>query len=1520
MAKNTSGTDQLFIQAEQLAVDFSLFRHTGRESKRRHLDGLISEKVITSTLKQLRRLSVDKYIAKTVLPAEAKSRPGAKSVLKQFNAKVLTEVNHGPLYAAEMELDFGAHRRRIGFLTQERSANSGVWMPEHHLKAIEVVREFSEYSIPLVTFIDTPGADAGEIANSNNQAHSISRLITEMGLLDIPTVGIILGNGYSGGAIPLATTNILLSVRDGVFNTIQPRGLASIARKYNLSWQECAKYVGVSPYELYKQGYIDGIIDYVPGDGERKFRNLQHAIISSIESIESGVKEFIAQNPYVFNHYKRSIERSLHPSEQLSLVEKQSSLSRTKNPTSHLSVFGTTFRYFRYLTLRSRICSTTVEQYGRLSKQQIPRGDLAERIEKEHRDAFLQWLESPLAIKYDNVLNKSWKNYQYFRNHLHQQRGKFKKLILGDPVENYGNAVHDLTLCFGFHLYNLWKTGAQSNFRSLTEHLVHEPKGASPETKKNITVLDIILNNDLRAHMIVECKNFIIFDLIYDNIVKNLLAIAKEAKESNTVSKQSVKHLIDDSLNEAISKLAPKLAKEAPKSSNSEEELRKQFLPWLHNFIAHPKRNECLKSVEEWKKIAFPRISEPLFAIITFVFEHLLPNYYESEWRRVSYDGTINLRNIGIKDFWHRLNIAYQDLLIQDVLIRHKRTNRIEAKAIIERFFVDFREVKSNLMTSDPVNFPGFRISIEDALARKIVPCGVVTGTARFKGDGTQRRVGLVVSNLDFQAGAFDMASAEKFCKLLVACAQKNYPVVCFISSGGMQTKEGAGALYSMAIVNDRITRFIRDNSLPIICFGFGDCTGGAQASLVTHPLVQTYYFSGTNMPFAGQIVVPSYLPATSTLSNYLSKVPSSMQGLVTHPFFDELDSQLREIDPQIPVGKETVEDVIARVLKGELILDDADDDLETKTVSSIDLMKKVERVLIHARGCTAVKLITVAQRHGVRVVLVQSDADMDSIAAEMLSVDDTLVCLGGNTADESYLNARSVIRIAERESVDSLHPGIGFLSENPYFASLCLIHGINFIGPLVRSMELMGNKSNAINTALNLSVPVVPGSHGVITSSEAAAEIANEIGYPVVIKAVHGGGGKGIKIVESPENFHEIFLQMMAEAKSAFGSSDLYIEKCVTSLRHVEVQILRDRFGKTKVLGLRDCTVQRNNQKIIEESDSTRLPEELRDALFNYAEAIAEEIKYIGAGTVEFMYDLVNNAVYFMEMNTRLQVEHPVTEAVTGIDIVGAQFAIASGESIESIEVKPSNYAMELRITAEKVMLDASGDIIFVPDPGEITDYHLPKRKHIQIISTVAKGKIIPSYYDSMIIQLICSGKNREDTVDKLLTYLNSVRIQGVHTNIPMLKRILSDTEFREGNYDTSYISKFLRRIDSQKLIEDTEKFAGELSRVIDIDSLKIEGSDEIKVIAPSSGIFYITPSPSEPPFVTEGDAISVDKTICLIEAMKVFQPISLTSFNNDQSTVYPADLSYQIVRINPTNGQTVNTGDLLFVVKPAS
>ncbi|PCJ63240.1 MAG: carbamoyl-phosphate synthase large subunit [Planctomycetota bacterium] len=1636
MVTNSSGADQLYLIAERLSKDFSLFPQSKDSSKQIALEGVLDEGRIVEAIAELKKLDIDTYIERTVNPTGSgeKGRPGSQEILKNFGLRIIKENNVGPLYALEAEMDFGDEFRRIGFITQNRNVNNGQWGPEHHNKAVEILREYTQLNIPVVTFMDTPGADALEEANKNNQAHSISALITEFGNVGIPTLGIVLGQGYSGGAIPLATTNLLLSVRDGVFNTIHPIGLESIVRKYNLSWQECAKYVGVSSYELYQKGYLDGIIDYAPGEKGDTFTNLKKAIVSGIRSIENATIEFVANNKYIFEHSRKSIFRFINPSEEQKRLQEVSHLSLSSIPSQQNNVFGVANRYLRYLNLRKKIQSRRVETYGRLAPQQAPKGDLDERTEKDRRAAFFNWLQDPDKIIYDDILNKSWKTFVARREDRFEEYNRFTKLFKGDPQRNYDKSIEDLKFNYAFYLYNLWKSDAKTDFLSLIQYLenydeekylfqnkeINKVKELcqmvqddsnqfgnylknkfSYETKRVInlflldktsienvkysfamefntliintsiydeelfkdivfsdslkelisneenlkkisvnrkllesilgdkivksslshstnsetdkTILDVLVDDDLREEFIKECQNVLIFDGIYNNIVTNLVSIAKEANAYKILSKESVRNLLDTAL-QTVTHDFMENHLDDQNDKNSLNSLREQFYNWLIFFIHHSKCGEYLTSVELWKKLVFPRLSDTLLVIITFFFERILPEYYLSEKEGKIYEGRINPKSIGRKDFWNRITIAYNDLLIQEILTAEKKKKLTSANSFIETFFTDFKyHSDNNLMSANPVSFPGFRIAIEKALKNNVTPCGIITGIGRFKSDKVPHRVGVIISNIDFQAGAFDMASAEKVCKLLVDCAIRRLPVVCFISSGGMQTKEGAGALFSMPIINDRITRFVRDNDLPIIVFGFGDCTGGAQASFVTHPCVQTYYFSGTNMPFAGQIVVRSYLPSIATLSNYLSQKEGAMRGLVKNPFSDDLDERLQEVDPNMPVPKETVEDVFVRIMKGSLLTTE-DDELKQNEISNI---RPIQRVLIHARGCTAVKLIRKAQENDIQVVLVQSDPDMNSVAADMITGNDHLICIGGNTPDESYLNAKSVLKIAEHEEADALHPGIGFLSENSEFAEYCRNHQINFIGPSVYSMEMMGNKSNAINTSLKLNIPVVPGSHGVLTSSDLAASVADKISYPVMIKAVHGGGGKGIQVVEKPEDIHQIFHQLCAEAKSAFGNGDVYLEKYITSLRHIEIQLLRDSNGNTKILGLRDCSVQRNNQKLIEESSSTMLPDELMQKAFKYTEDIANEINYIGAGTVEFIFDLPSKSLYFMEMNTRLQVEHPVTEAVSGVDIVTSQFKIASGESIESIVVNNNGYAMEVRVNAEKMKVSDDNSIQFLPNPGEVTEFMMPDEEYIEIISTIAQGKFVSPYYDSMVVQIICHGDNREDTINKLLNYLDRVTIKGICTNIPLIKRILKDSVFREGDYDTGYLPKFLSNVNSKELVSEIEEYAGVSEQKFDIASLTISESNELKVISPSTGIFYLTPSPTEPEFVKLGDKITIDHKICLIEAMKLFTSVTLANFNGESDVIYEANQEYEVTRINKSTGQQVNAGDLLFVIK---
>ncbi|QDF68226.1 ATP-grasp domain-containing protein [Shewanella sp. SNU WT4] len=1498
--------DPLFLQAEHLAKDFSLFPEHSKRSLSAEVEGLLDDDAIQANLKKLSQLDVDGYVAKVIQPTLDKNRPGAKRIIADLKGKLITDTHMGPFYSAEIALNFGGRTRRIGFIAQERTTANGAWMPEHHLACCDAIRHFAELSMPIIYMIDTPGADAGELANSHNQAHSISKAIAESANVDVPTVGIVIGAGYSGGAIPLASANILLSLRDGIFNTIQPQGLQSIARKYNLSWQECAKSVGVAPEELYTLGCIDGIIDFTPSDRDERQHNLRRAIISSITAVERAAISFVKESRDLREHHDRSLQRFLTPSTNLAALENNAKMAVAQNPTMHLNLFGSAYRYLRYLTLRSRIHSISQDQYGRLSKVSVPEGDLRARITQEQEKVFQSWLTNPDKIVYDEELNKLWTQFMTKRSEVSTERNVLTRFILGEPKENYKKARKALLFNLGWSLYHRWKNNSANNFVGLIEYL----ENIKPEVTKRpwpdlnqLTVLDVVVNEELRTDFIWHCHNIMIFNALYDNVVINLASIAKEAMSTKSLSRDSVDSLLHTSIDKAL-------------SNENVANDKSKFYKWLKYFMSQSNRADLLVRVEQWKSVGFPQLNNSLFVILTYFFERLLPEYFDSEEESGKYTGTINPVRIGRrKDFWNRLTMGYQDLLIQKVLREDKRAGHLTWQNIVAKFFKNFDEINADKMSANQLNFPGFRLSIEDALDKGIRPCGLITGIGELNQQGKKIRAGIAVSNTAFQAGAFDMASAEKFSSLLIECAKRKLPVICFISSGGMQTKEGAAALFSMAVVNDRITRFIRDNELPVLMFGFGDCTGGAQASFVTHPLVQTYYLSGTNMPFAGQMVVPAYLPSTSTLSNYLSKIPGSMNGLVNNPFNDSLNTQLASIDALMPMPQQTIEEVIAKALSSLVPETEAEEDEIVQDDPRI-LMKPIKKVLIHARGCTAVKLIRKAHDNGINVVLVASDPDMTSVPADMLKEDDKLVCIGGNTSDESYLNAYSVLKVAEYEQVDALHPGIGFLSESPQFAALCVNNGVNFIGPSVNSMTTMGNKSNAIKTSQAQQVPVVPGSHGILNNAEQAVNVANEIGYPVLLKAVQGGGGKGIQVVKRSEDMIGLFQKTATEAAAAFGNGDLYLEKYVTSLRHIEVQLLRDKFGNTKVLGIRDCSVQRNNQKVIEESGSTMLPDDLKQLVLKYTSALGDATDYMGAGTVEFIYNLDANEVYFMEMNTRLQVEHPVTEVTSGIDIVSAQFDIAAGRSIADLVPQELGYAIEVRVTAEKAALDSQGILQLVPNPGKLTECILPERDDVEIIAMVAPNKEVSPYYDSLIAQIIIHGDKREDTIEKMCEYLDTVSIKGIATNIPLLKRILKDGTFREGVYDTNYLPRLLAELDVPELIAEMEAAAE--TGGINTESLRVGETNELKVLAQGAGIFYSSPAPGEPDFVNEGDIVTVDQVLALTEAMKMFSQLNLASFNRKGAVLYPEDQRYRIERILNTNGQQISQGDLLFVVSP--
>lgn len=441
-------------------------------------------------------------------------------------------------------------------------------------------------------------------------------------------------------------------------------------------------------------------------------------------------------------------------------------------------------------------------------------------------------------------------------------------------------------------------------------------------------------------------------------------------------------------------------------------------------------------------------------------------------------------------------------------------------------------------------------------------------------------------------------------------------------------------------------------------------------------------------------------------------------------------------------------------------------------------------KILIANRGEIAIRIIRACRELGIKTVAVYSTADKTSLHAQIA---DEAVCIGPAPTKDSYLNSKAIIAACEITGAEAIHPGFGFLSENAAFAAMCARCGVTFIGPKPYAMEKMGDKATARDTMKKAGVPVVPGSDGVITSLGQAYEISDQIGYPVMVKASAGGGGRGIRRVDKKSDLEAALTAAKTEAFAFFGNGDVYIEKFILNPHHIEIQILADRFGNVIYLGERDCSIQRRNQKMIEEapSPSPVMNEKIRAKMGEAACKAARAVKYENAGTVEFLMD-ENGDFYFMEMNTRVQVEHPITEMITNVDIVKQQILIAAGEPLPFLqeEIDIRGHAIECRINAENPALD------FRPCPGKVKALHMPGGFGVRVDSAMYQGYEIPPYYDSMIAKLICFAPTREQAIKKMKWALAEFLVEGVDTNIDYQLNLIKDKDFEAGNYNIGFLN----------------------------------------------------------------------------------------------------------------------------------
>lgn len=444
-----------------------------------------------------------------------------------------------------------------------------------------------------------------------------------------------------------------------------------------------------------------------------------------------------------------------------------------------------------------------------------------------------------------------------------------------------------------------------------------------------------------------------------------------------------------------------------------------------------------------------------------------------------------------------------------------------------------------------------------------------------------------------------------------------------------------------------------------------------------------------------------------------------------------------------------------------------------------------IKKLLIANRGEIAVRIIRACREMGIESVAVFSEADREALHVQLA---DEAYCIGPTASKDSYLNFTNIISVANLTGCDAIHPGYGFLAENADFAELCRECNITFVGPTPEAITKMGTKDIARETMKEAGVPIVPGSKGIIKDIDDALELAAKIEFPVIIKATAGGGGKGIRVARNEQELIKGINITQQEALTAFGNPGVYIEKYIEDFRHVEIQVLADSFGNTIHLGERDCSIQRRLQKLLEETPSPALDGEIRNEMGNAAVKAAKAVDYTGAGTVEFIYDYSNRKFYFMEMNTRIQVEHPVTEMVTGVDLIKEQIRVASGESLQlkQEEVIFNGWAIECRINAENPEKN------FMPSPGKINMYLPPGGLGVRIDSAAYPGYSIPPYYDSMIAKVITYGSTREEAISRMKRALSEFVVEGIHTTIPFHLKLLEHEKFVEGQFNTKFLEMY--------------------------------------------------------------------------------------------------------------------------------
>ena len=1402
--------------------------------------------------------------------------------------------------------------KRIAVFGQHSSpiTNSGRFSPENHKSYLNKFIECDKRGIDIISLIDTPGAQADEEANLNHQSEWISACIAKSSNCKIKHISIIVGQGGSGGAqIGLAGADLRFALPDTYYYVIHPEALKVIAKRINISLTDLCKIIQLSPCELTRDSIIDGIVNIDASDKTKplNINPLIRTIFFGFEDLERKAAkkmQLLDKKEDYLDYCNKVFNIS---GEEKDIEEKYNEDILTFDEYMQFKI--------KKQKMEQRLSYRTIENlynHQRIDSSYKKEVSLKQDIEAI-KDNFVSFLSK---IKISDLKLMSTEMLQWYDS--------FK----GIPVSVPGLGV----FVDKIHMYKDGTKGItrekfidQLYFAFISQYRYDYAKDVLKEVLKSVdtNVLRDMLDNASRDSIagafavlpktsVKVAKYYIILDRILQILCKNPEKLLAElTSEDGKIKKENILRgpFLDSIFLKTIEefnietkdfldwiKRYPDLHEKAIdfvlRYNNQTDPVFAGLIPLFSGIVKKAVIEEQDKSFFATKDV---HIKELPITNITEIHPNLPPNFWK---RLLTYKRDSKVKQLKLNTFSkdnpeinNNKGLLFKTPMVEDVLSLFCDINKISN---------NFKELNSDLISANNLRFPGFEQSILKNIQNNKIKfkSGLTTGILTTKVDDEDFKFGIAVSNPQFQAGAIDQSAGAKIGFLLEECSKKHLPVVFFLSTGGMNTKDGVGGLESMAVNDMQITEFRKTTKLPIVMIGYGNSVGGTQAAHMTHPDVITTYLTGTDILFAGQAVVPENLPQTCRLADLLATRPNCKFTLLDNPFQTNMADGLEAIyEETVKVArpKATVNDFLSIIFK-KVKLGKTDFVEETKLGVEIrtltnkfktayELKRKVKfkNTLILCRGVIKEDYVRVCKNLGINPYIL-------NVSGDEIAMDYGLPSENIKHLDSYSASDEDILALCKELEIDSIAFGYGFKAEDPEFHKKCLLSGIHCIAPPYKAVKNCGYKNKTLLELKRVGVPIQKGSHGLITSLDHAYKTALKIDYPVILKADTGGGGRGIKIVNSENDMEVAYLSVKEEAKAAFPTDDIFMEKFVKNARHIEFQVVRDKYGNCIVFDERDCTLQRKGQKMLEESPSLIISPALRKSMKKSVRKISDKLNLIGPVTVEFLVDMDSEKLdfSFMEVNPRIQVENGVTGMQYNIDLVDMQVRLAQGEKLPFTQKEIDNISnadtdlkstIELRINAEDIALD------FALDSGKITKMELPELENVVIRMGLKEGMNVSKYYDSMIGMIIVQGNNREETFKKLNKTLDKMKIEGVVTNISVLKALLADEAVKSGlsGYNINYVN-----LNKDKMFKK-QKEENKINRNIRLQE-NLEKYEKIPTACtPQAGTYYTSTKPGATPFVQEGDTISLEDVVCICGQGKNMSPLTVNQLvipgNHDET-----------------------------------